>query len=710
MLWYNRPVFLLAAIASATILTNAAHVASAVLHSETGKRFLLEGAVTHMSSEGVYLNDSSGGIMIMCRRMPKWKTGLSPGDVVRIAGSTHDYDLGIVFAEGESIAKIAGGPEPEIACATIDGILNGRFDYRSIKVPGTVREVFQDEIEPTVVYIKLTDGERSVYAAFQPTSSQKALAHLRRLIDTRIAAVGVCVPFNRGYRRQLGHTILLRQMPNAIQPLATPAGNPFAAPPLDSLSHSSPAKIAAMGRRRTAGCVIAVCHDGTFHVRDGSGDTHHIKPADGKPPQYGTFVEAVGFPETDLYRINLSNAVWRRAPHTPEPEKAAESTTIRKLLLDAKGRPKIAVTRHGRTVRLSGTIINVPSARERSGQMTLSDGELTIPVDISASGAGTRDLSAGYRVEVTGTCIVNTEPWNPYTSFPHATGLTLVVRRPDDIRIIARTPWWTPARLTALLAALLAVLLAFVIWNRILNRIIERRSRQLLKEEIAHAGTALKVDERTRLAVELHDSLSQTLTGVSLQIDAAEQARRKNPALTGRYLEAARRTLQSCREELRCCLRDLRDRSFEERTVAEAIRKTISPYVEGTAISIDCAIPRARLSDNTLHTLLCIIREAVTNAIRHGHASRIEIGSRLDPKTLVFTISDDGDGFDPLNHPGMADGHFGLQGMLERANRIGGALDIQSAPGKGTKISVTLRQPAAGAKPSTADQTSGNDL
>ena len=198
MLWYNRLVFLLAAIASATILTNAAHVASAVLHSETGKRFLLEGAVTHMSSEGVYLNDSSGGIMIMCRRMPKWKAGLSPGDVVRIAGSTHDYDLGIVFAEGESIAKIAGGPEPEIACATMDGILNGRFDYRSIKVSGTVREVFQDEIEPTVVYIKLTDGERSVYAAFQPASSQKALAHLRRLIDTRIAAVGVCVPFNRG--------------------------------------------------------------------------------------------------------------------------------------------------------------------------------------------------------------------------------------------------------------------------------------------------------------------------------------------------------------------------------------------------------------------------------------------------------------------------------------------------------------------------------
>ena len=76
----------------------------------------------------------------------------------------------------------------------------------------------------------------------------------------------------------------------------------------------------------------------------------------------------------------------------------------------------------------------------------------------------------------------------------------------------------------------------------------------------------------------------------------------------------------------------------------------------------------------------------------------------------MFTISDDGDGFDPLNHPGMADGHFGLQGMLERTNRIGGTLDIQSAPGKGTKISVTLRHPAAGTKPSTSDQTSGNDL
>ena len=692
------------------MLTNAAQVAAAVLHSETKRRFSIEGIVTSLSSERLCLHDRSGDILVMCRRLPKWKTGLSAGDVVRVTGRTEDYDLGIVFAEGESMSKIADGPEPEIADATIAGIIEGRFDYRFVRVSGTVREVFQDEIEPSVIYLKLIDGGKSVYIALQTATFGGPLSRLWRLIDTRVEVVGTCMPFTRSYRRHLGHTILLSPTPNAIQPFAEPSGDPFAVPPLDSLSHSAPSRIAEMGRRRTAGHVIAVCHDGTFHVRDGFGDTHHIKPADGKPPQYGEWVEAVGFPETDLYRVNLSNAIWRAVPRACAPEKTTEPTTMRKLLLDAKGRPKIAATRHGRAIRLSGTIINLPADRERSGLMTLSDGDLTIPVDVSACMDRIGELATSYKVEVTGTCIVNTETWNPHTTFPHATGITLVTRTPDDIRIVARTPWWTPRRLTVAIVALLAALLGIVIWNRVLNRVIERRSRQLLKEEIAHAGTALKVDERTRLAVELHDSLSQTLTGVSLQIDAAEQARRKNPALIERYLAAARRTLQSCREELRCCLWDLRNRSFEENTVAEAIRKTLSPYVEGVTVSIDCTIPRARLSDNTLHTLLCIIREAVMNAIRHGHASRIEIRGLLDPKSLLFTVSDNGDGFDPLNHPGMADGHFGLQGMLERANKIGGVLDIQSAPGKGTKISLTFRHPAAGTKSSITELATGNDL
>lgn len=691
------------------MLTNASQVAAAVLHSETERRFSIEGIVTRIASGKLYLNDSSGGIAVMCRKLPKWKVGISPGDVVRVSGRTEDYDLGIVLAESENLSKLSTGPEPEPFDATIADVLKGKFDYCTITLQGTVREVFQDEIEPSVIYIKLIDGPRSVYAAFYP-ASQNSLAHLRQLIDTRISVIGVCEPFTRSYRRQIGHTILLRKGMEDIQQLTSPPADPFSAPPIDALRHSDPSVIATMGRRSTSGFVIAVCHDGTFHIRDSLGDTHLIKPADDKPPKYGEWVEVAGFPETDLYRINLSNALWRSAPHAPVPEQAATPYSIRKLLLDADGRPKIAATRHGRTICLAGTVISVPSTREHGGQMTLSDGNLTIPVDVSACMNRIGELATGYKVEVEGTCIVNTETWTPYTTFPHATGITLVTRTPDDIRIAARTPWWTPARLTVAIVALLAALLGIVIWNRILNRIIERRSRQLLKEEIAHAGTALKVDERTRLAVELHDSLSQTLTGVSFQIDAAEQARRKNPAMIGRYLDAARRTLHSCREELRCCLWDLRNRCLEEKSVSAAIRKTVSPYTEKAEISIDCAIPRSRISDNTLHTLLCIIREAVVNAIRHGHASRIAIKSLSDSKALAFTISDNGDGFDPLNHPGVADGHFGLQGMSERANRIGGCLDITSSPGDGTEIRISLKHPASSVQSSTTNRTSENNL
>ena len=117
--------------------------------------------------------------------------------------------------------------------------------------------------------------------------------------------------------------------------------------------------------------------------------------------------------------------------------------------------------------------------------------------------------------------------------------------------------------MTVVCVLLLAVI-AFVIWNRLLQRVIERKSRQLMREQLAHAKASFRIEERTHLAVELHDSLSQNLSGVACQIAATKGTLPAGADRTTRYLATAERMLLSCRTELRRCLWDLRENALEE--------------------------------------------------------------------------------------------------------------------------------------------------
>ena len=276
--------------------------------------------------------------------------------------------------------------------------------------------------------------------------------------------------------------------------------------------------------------------------------------------------------------------------------------------------------------------------------------------------------------------------------FPRIDGFTLAPRSSDDLRILSSAPWWTAGKLMIVIAALLVLLTAVFIWNRFLRIMIERRSRQLFKAEIEQAKSCLRVDERTRLSVELHDAISQTLTGVAFQVDAAEKTLSTDPAATGNFLSVARRTLLSCREELRRCIWDLRNDTLNSSNFAAALRKTLAPCIGNAILSIRFPLRRALISDTTAHAIINIIRELSVNAVRHGSARHIWIAGEHRENTLRFSVRDDGTGFDPRNRPGPAQGHFGLQGVKERVTKLGGTLTIGSDSGKGAKIIVEIRK------------------
>ena len=177
-----------------------------------------------------------------------------------------------------------------------------------------------------------------------------------------------------------------------------------------------------------------------------------------------------------------------------------------------------------------------------------------MPVDVSENPAVLGRLGLGDRISVDGICVIDTENWTPLSHFPRTKGFSLVVRTPQDIALLARPSWWTPQRLLSILGLLALALFAFLGWTRILSRLVVRMSRQLLQEETAHADDILRMGERTRLAIELHDSISQTLTGVAGLLSAAIKRLGAERVHDLSPLVAADRMLASCRTNLRHCL------------------------------------------------------------------------------------------------------------------------------------------------------------
>jgi len=236
----------------------------------------------------------------------------------------------------------------------------------------------------------------------------------------------------------------------------------------------------------------------------------------------------------------------------------------------------------------------------------------------------------------------------------------------------------------------LATLVGVVIWNRSLATLSERRGEILSKERLALVAARLKIDERTRLAVELHDALSQNLVSAALQLDAVRRFADGNREKMSRHLEIAMRTLKSCRTELRNCLWDLRNRTLEEKDMNTAISRTVSPFVGEAKLHIRFNVPRTQISDDTAHALMRIIRELASNAVRHGKATSIRIAGAIEGGQLLFSVGDNGIGFDPLNHPGVGEGHFGLEGIRERIGRLGGKMKISSAA-RSTTVAISIK-------------------
>jgi signal transduction histidine kinase len=198
--------------------------------------------------------------------------------------------------------------------------------------------------------------------------------------------------------------------------------------------------------------------------------------------------------------------------------------------------------------------------------------------------------------------------------------------------------------------------------------------------------------ERRRIASDLHDGVVQQLAGTSFSLEAAADRQSSNgegEASAEALRRGAAQTRQSVRE-LRSLLVEIYPASLRESGLEQALEDVLSPC-QGRGIETTLEVEAGlELSHETEALLYRVAQEAVRNAVRHANAKRIEVRVSREDGDVGLSVSDDGSGFDPAAQAANGEGHFGLRLVADLARDSGGALAVDSAPGRGTTMGVTV--------------------
>lgn len=659
-----------------------------------------------------FVQDSSGGVFVFVDS----RTNPPPhvGDLVHVTGISHPGGYAPDISKPHW-KKIGTAPLPEAKPVSSERLMSGAEDSQRVEVSGIVRtaELSGNPIGNRIGIEVASGGYR--FRAFFPPGAD---IDPQSLVGAEVTIRGTAAAaFNRDLRHILTVTLFVPRAEDVIVETPAPA-DPFNEPlvPLNSIAQYR--KNPPPGYQVHVKGVATYQEKGDALFLQGAIGGLQIKTKMTNAVAPGDVVEAVGFPAVENYLPVLEDAVFRVKT---EPRAALEPTNVTVAALQ-KG------FHHADYVALRGRLLDRSVAGVRPGvngagiqtTLVLQASNMVFAAEKETADPNTllAGIPIGSLVEVRGICLLDSSSDGTIKSF------RVLLPSSADVTVIEKPSWLTPQHLLTTLVSVLfvlAVAIGWTIWvvnrNSVLKSLVREKvaaQRELqqahdqLEERVKERTAQLKVEmtarkeselqfravltERTRLAQELHDTLEQTLTGIALQQDLVANQFNKNPENASQHLKLARNLMRQGQADLHRSVWGLRSRADEEFNLANALVTSMRQITGDTGIRVENEIigEPGPLSEVIEENLLRIGQEAATNIVKHAAASVVKVELHFTAQQVVLQIHDDGKGFRPENCTGPKDGHFGLLGIRERTERMGGRVSITSAPNAGTSIRVEI--------------------
>jgi NarL family two-component system sensor histidine kinase LiaS len=198
-----------------------------------------------------------------------------------------------------------------------------------------------------------------------------------------------------------------------------------------------------------------------------------------------------------------------------------------------------------------------------------------------------------------------------------------------------------------------------------------------------------RVEERNRLARDLHDTIKQQTYAARMQLTAAKNLLAADPAAATGHIETALHLNRETQQELKLIIDELRPAALQGKGLVQALKEYAERWQEHTGIKVETAIRgESSLPLDVEQALYRVLQEALSNIARHAEANMVVLGLSMSPDTVSLTISDDGRGFDAN---AVSSSSYGIASMKGRLNGVGGVLDITSKLSAGTTITAEVK-------------------
>jgi signal transduction histidine kinase len=327
--------------------------------------------------------------------------------------------------------------------------------------------------------------------------------------------------------------------------------------------------------------------------------------------------------------------------------------------------------------------------------LELQEQERVFVASLAANRDGLPDVIPGSRLQITG--VYDDEPTaSPAAAASHASApqiINILLRSQKDVVVLSGPPWWTWKRTATLVGTLLTILIVTLLWIHLLHRRLERQNASRL----AFSRQVLErlEDERRRIAINLHDSLGQTLLVIKNHAIFAMQASPEEKGLRHRLDEISGTTSQAI-EEVRRITHGLRPYQLDRLGLTQAVRALTDRASRHNSIlfasrinDIDDLFDK----DSEIHVYR-IVQEAITNVLKHSAATEATVVVKKWATVVSLSIRDNGRGFDPAKQSAQRhDLGYGLSGIAERVRILKGTLTLDSKPGEGTSLTVEVPFP-----------------